>query len=93
MTPERYRAMWNQIGTTKVDPPIAYTCPKCQYPGQITRVCDVPSFCLYCGRDFGLGETERLKKLVVAQQDRQADAATRAWVRSWVKPATAEVAR
>lgn len=78
--------MWKHVGTRKVEPPIPYTCRECYYPGQITRVCDVPSYCLSCGRGFSPAEHERLTKQLLAQEDRAGEQQLTAWRRENCKP-------
>ena len=90
MSPDRYRRMWELTSKAKLEPPITYTCPKCQYPGEIARACDVPGFCLYCGHAFARSEFERLTKAVLAQQDREAEQKVQAWRDSWIAPTTAD---
>lgn len=82
--------MWELTSKAKLDPPITYTCPKCQYPGEIARVCDVPGFCLYCGHPFARSEFERLQKAVLAHLDREAGQTVKAWRDSWIAPMTAD---
>jgi len=76
---EDWRAYWMKVDKAPLKTPITWECKHCAYPGVVTRRCDVPSFCPYCGVKLPGTQVDAMERNVSSQRDAAESDALRAW--------------
>ena len=65
--------------------PIAWECKHCYFPGLVTRRCDAPGFCAYCGNKVSSVARVKIEQQIEAERQAEERESLRTWYATWPK--------